>query len=90
MRELAVAVVMAMAIAKTDPEDSELPALSCPLSALPMAFPPSPWPDRGVGFSAGPPAWPPVDTWPGGRPIAQWTRIAGGRADDLGTEGQGR
>jgi predicted dithiol-disulfide oxidoreductase (DUF899 family) len=39
---------------------------------------------------AGPPAWPPVDTWPGGRPIAQWTRIAAGRSDDLGTEGQGR
>jgi hypothetical protein len=27
---------------------------------------------------------------PGESPIAQWTRIAAGRSDDLGTEGQGR
>lgn len=36
---------------------------------------------------AGPPAWTPVDTWPGGRPIAQWSRIEAGRSVDLsGTE----
>jgi len=35
----------------------------------------------------GPPTWPPVDTWPSGRPIAQWPRISAGRSDNLsGTE----
>jgi hypothetical protein len=51
VRELAVAVVMAMSIAKTDPDDAELPALSRPLSALPMASPPSPWPEIAVSGS---------------------------------------
>jgi predicted dithiol-disulfide oxidoreductase (DUF899 family) len=32
----------------------------------------------------GPPNWPPVSAWPGGRPIAQWSRVRGGRSDDLG------
>jgi len=32
---------------------------------------------------AGPPAWPPVSAWPGGRPIAQWPRLAAGRSDNL-------
>ncbi len=36
----------------------------------------------------GPPAWPPVSAWPGGRPIAQWPRLAAGRSDDLGTAGR--
>jgi hypothetical protein len=40
---------------------------------------------RTVG---GPPAWPPVPVWPGGRPIAQWPRLAAGRSDDLATAGR--
>jgi predicted dithiol-disulfide oxidoreductase (DUF899 family) len=35
--------------------------------------------------AAGPPGWPPVPVWPGGRPIAQWPRLASGHSDDLGT-----
>jgi predicted dithiol-disulfide oxidoreductase (DUF899 family) len=35
--------------------------------------------------SAGSPDWPPVTVWPGGRPIAQWSRLDAGRSDDLGT-----
>jgi predicted dithiol-disulfide oxidoreductase (DUF899 family) len=33
----------------------------------------------------GPPTWKPIPAtmWPGGRPIAQWPRIAAGRADEL-------
>ena len=31
----------------------------------------------------GAPTWPPVPEWPGGRPIAQWPRLAAGRSDDL-------
>jgi predicted dithiol-disulfide oxidoreductase (DUF899 family) len=31
----------------------------------------------------GPPDWPPVSVWPGGRPIAQWSRLEAGRSDDL-------
>ncbi|MDN5858107.1 MAG: DUF899 domain-containing protein [Pseudonocardia sp.] len=38
-----------------------------------------------VRTAAGHPDWPPVPRWPGGRPIAQWTRIDAGRSDDLGT-----
>ena len=38
----------------------------------------------------GPPEWPPVSVWPGGRPIAQWPRLAAGRSDDLGTGHDGR
>jgi predicted dithiol-disulfide oxidoreductase (DUF899 family) len=33
--------------------------------------------------NAGSPAWPPVSVWPGGRPIAQWSRLEAGRSDDL-------
>ncbi|MGW3347230.1 DUF899 family protein [Nonomuraea rubra] len=36
--------------------------------------------------AAGPPDWPAAD-WPGGRPIAQWPRLAAGRSDDLGPAG---
>jgi predicted dithiol-disulfide oxidoreductase (DUF899 family) len=45
------------------------------------------WPqDRSVTrTSAGAPDWPPVAQWPGGRPIAQWSRLEAGRSDDLGT-----
>lgn len=32
---------------------------------------------------AGAPNWPPAAVWPGGRPIAQWPRLAAGRSDDL-------
>jgi len=47
---------------------------------------PSGWPQRcsNVRTETGPPAWRPVSRWPGGRPTAQWTRLAGGRSDDLG------
>jgi hypothetical protein len=47
VREHAVAVVVAMSIAKTDSDDAELPAPSRPLSALPLGSPPDPPPDRG-------------------------------------------
>jgi predicted dithiol-disulfide oxidoreductase (DUF899 family) len=35
----------------------------------------------------GPPTWTPipVSRWPGGRPIAQWSRLEAGRSDDLDT-----
>ena len=34
----------------------------------------------------GPPMWTPIpeSMWPGGRPIAQWSRLEAGRSDDLG------
>ena len=35
--------------------------------------------------NGGPPAWPAVPAWPGGRPIAQWSRLEAGHSDDLGT-----
>ena len=53
-----------------------------------------PWEDSPPGWpqhcsitrtDAGPPAWPPVPTWPAGRPIAQWPRLQAGHSDDLGT-----
>ncbi len=31
----------------------------------------------------GAPSWPPVSTWPAGRPLAQWPRLDAGRSDDL-------
>jgi predicted dithiol-disulfide oxidoreductase (DUF899 family) len=45
------------------------------------------WPQQCsiVRSAAGPPDWPPVSEWPGGRPIPQWSRIGAGRSDDLGT-----
>jgi predicted dithiol-disulfide oxidoreductase (DUF899 family) len=52
-----------------------------------------PWEDSPPGWpqecsitrtGGGSPAWPPVPAWPGGRPIAQWPRLAAGRSDDLG------
>ena len=33
--------------------------------------------------AGGSPDWPPVSEWPGGRPIAQWSRLEAGRSDDL-------
>src|ERR1017187_4355659 len=51
-----------------------------------------PWEDSPPGWpqqcsitrtNGGSPAWPPVSVWPGGRPIAQWSRLEAGRSDDL-------
>jgi predicted dithiol-disulfide oxidoreductase (DUF899 family) len=46
---------------------------------------PSGWPQQCTytRTSSGSPTWQPV--WPGGRPIAQWSRLEAGRSDDLGT-----
>ncbi|MFL5900360.1 MAG: DUF899 family protein [Solirubrobacterales bacterium] len=46
---------------------------------------PTGWPQRcsNVRTDGGPPDWPPVSKWPGGRPIAQWPPLEGGRSDDL-------
>jgi len=48
------------------------------------------WPQQcsNARTDAGPPAWPPVSAWPGGRPIAQWPRLDAGHPDDLGTAGR--
>jgi predicted dithiol-disulfide oxidoreductase (DUF899 family) len=44
------------------------------------------WPQHcSVRTDGGAPDWPPVTAWPGGRPIAQWPRLAAGRSDDLTT-----
>jgi predicted dithiol-disulfide oxidoreductase (DUF899 family) len=47
---------------------------------------PSDWPQQctNTRTDGGPPAWPPVSAWPGGRPAAQWSRLDAGRSDDLG------
>jgi predicted dithiol-disulfide oxidoreductase (DUF899 family) len=51
-----------------------------------------PWEDSPPGWpqrctytrtSSGSPTWHPA--WPGGRPIAQWSRLKAGRSDNLGT-----
>jgi predicted dithiol-disulfide oxidoreductase (DUF899 family) len=43
------------------------------------------WPQQcsNTRTDGGSPAWPPVSVWPGGRPIAQWSRLEAGRSDDL-------
>jgi predicted dithiol-disulfide oxidoreductase (DUF899 family) len=33
--------------------------------------------------NGGSPAWPPVSVWPGGRPIAQWSRLEAGEVEPL-------
>ncbi|MGP3974359.1 DUF899 family protein [Streptomyces sp. 8N114] len=45
------------------------------------------WPQQcsNTRTDGGSPDWPPVPTWPGGRPAAQWPRLHAGRSDDLGT-----
>jgi predicted dithiol-disulfide oxidoreductase (DUF899 family) len=45
------------------------------------------WPQERTNTrtDGGAPDWPPAAVWPGGRPIAQWPRLAAGRPDDLGT-----
>jgi predicted dithiol-disulfide oxidoreductase (DUF899 family) len=54
-----------------------------------------PWEDSPPGWpqqrtytrtGSGAPTWQPE--WPGGRPIAQWSRLKAGRSDDLGTGGR--
>jgi len=50
---------------------------------------PAGWPQQcTTRTSSGSPVWEPA--WPGGRPIAQWPRLAAGRSDDLGTGHDGR
>jgi predicted dithiol-disulfide oxidoreductase (DUF899 family) len=46
---------------------------------------PPAWPQQCTytRTSSGSPTWHPV--WPGGRPIAQWSRLEAGRSDNLGT-----
>jgi predicted dithiol-disulfide oxidoreductase (DUF899 family) len=48
------------------------------------------WPRQGhlTRTDAGAPDWPRVSAWPGGRPTAQWPRLAAGRSDDLGNAGR--
>jgi predicted dithiol-disulfide oxidoreductase (DUF899 family) len=43
------------------------------------------WPQErsNVRTESGAPDWRPTPEWPGGRPIAQWPRLAAGRSDDL-------
>jgi predicted dithiol-disulfide oxidoreductase (DUF899 family) len=52
---------------------------------------PAGWPQQRsyVRTEDGPPDWPPVSAWPGGRPIAQWPRLQAGRSDDLRTKRAG-
>jgi predicted dithiol-disulfide oxidoreductase (DUF899 family) len=46
---------------------------------------PAGWPQQCTitRTDGGAPNWPPVSVWPGGRPIAQWPRLAAGHSDDL-------
>ena len=46
---------------------------------------PSGWPQQcsNTRTAGGSPDWPPVQEWPSGRPIAQWSRLESGRFDDL-------
>ena len=46
---------------------------------------PTGWPQRCTDMrtDAGAPDWPPASEWPGGRPIAQWPRLAAEHSDDL-------
>jgi predicted dithiol-disulfide oxidoreductase (DUF899 family) len=47
---------------------------------------PQGWPQERTNTRTadGAPDWPPVEQWPGGRPIAQWARLNEGSSDDLG------
>ncbi len=47
---------------------------------------PAGWPQHGhiSRSDGGEPDWPRTSQWPGGRPTAQWPRLAAGRSDDLG------
>jgi predicted dithiol-disulfide oxidoreductase (DUF899 family) len=46
---------------------------------------PDGWPQRCTNTRTvtGAPEWTPTPEWPGGRPIAQWSRVEAGRSDDL-------
>jgi predicted dithiol-disulfide oxidoreductase (DUF899 family) len=46
---------------------------------------PAGWPRQGhlTRTDGGPPDWPRVSPWPGGRPTPQWIRLAAARSDDL-------
>jgi predicted dithiol-disulfide oxidoreductase (DUF899 family) len=46
---------------------------------------PDGWPQEctNTRTTDGAPDWTPVPTWPAGRPIPQWSRLAAGRSDDL-------
>ena len=45
---------------------------------------PTGWPRQcGLRTDTGAPTWIPAAEWPGGRPIAQWPRLAAGHSDDL-------
>jgi predicted dithiol-disulfide oxidoreductase (DUF899 family) len=46
---------------------------------------PAGWPQpcTNTRTDGGSPDWPPVPRWPGGRPAAQWPRLAAGQSDDL-------
>ena len=46
------------------------------------------WPQQCsyIRTDAGAPDWSPVSVWPGGRPIAQWSRLGAGRSHELGIE----
>jgi len=46
---------------------------------------PAGWPQQCsyTRSAGGLPEWPPVQAWPGGRPIAQWPRLEAGRSDEL-------
>jgi predicted dithiol-disulfide oxidoreductase (DUF899 family) len=46
---------------------------------------PAGWPQQCsiTRTDSGPPDWSPAREWPGGRPIAQWSRLDAGRSDDL-------
>ena len=48
---------------------------------------PAGWPRQGhlTRTDGGPPDWPRTSPWPGGRPTAQWPRLAAGHSDDLGS-----
>jgi predicted dithiol-disulfide oxidoreductase (DUF899 family) len=48
---------------------------------------PAGWPQLGHATRTlgGAPEWQPLWRWPGGRPTSQWTRLASGYSDDLGS-----
>ena len=52
---------------------------------------PADWPQQCsyTRTDGGAPDWPPVPEFPGGRPIAQWSRLDAGHSDDLSEAGSG-